>query len=435
MAGLGEKLYWEQMANDGALGQPSVKLPASTLMGALGGSGGYSVENPNAPQRDIVSEESEKKEGAPKSVLDLSQQLVAEKQGEQKSPSVIPSFDTSLNDMTFMPGSADASTYSNGSSNTTQRLNNQAIANGEKVELPPEYGPGYQFVMDEWARRQAETEEMERENERRNRGLRANQYVAGIGDMLASIANLMYVGRGAKNGGLGARNQVQTYGLPLQTQMIMQDRARRQSELENMRNRLNQTKQKVFTAMTQSESARQRNELERLKQDALNYRAELNSANSAERNRISSERLAYDQAKQNYMENVYHPAQNQLGWARVNKTASSGNRGPTYNQRMTYAKSHIQELKDLVKAKYPGQYIDDMKAEDIISKWGGEFPEWSDRYDPGSPYDDSPSGRRSSSSGGGSSSSSSNGGKKKSLPGAASGQGGQSSGKKKLPTA
>lgn len=394
----------------------SVGLPVSSLNLPLPlVRNGYSEENPNAPQRDIVAEEKAKKDAAPKSVTELSQRLVDQKLAENRQQGgVIPSFDASMNDMTFMPGSADASTYSNGSSQKGQNVVKQANERSEEAQLPLEYSPAFQWIWDEYNRQTQEVADKEAENRRREKALRANQYITGIGDMLSSIANLMYVGKGAKDGGLGARNQVQTYGLPLQTQAILTDRARRQSELENMRTRLNQTRQKMLTGMYQQNAADNRMEHEMYKQDQLNARAEATARNSAERNNISRERLELDRKKNNYKETVYDPTNFSIRRQNANRPYGGTKETTlTPSQEQTRARSNVQTLKNRILQDYGGKIenvqdatlrklLKSSNSNDIdalIAAYGPKYPEWYNEY--------GPTYRRngSSSSGGGSSSS------------------------------
>lgn len=210
-------------------------------------------------------------------------------------------------------------------------------------------GPSFQWAFDEYSRQQKELADQQAENERRQRGLRANQYVAGLGDILASIANLSYVGKGAKKGGLGARNQVQTYGLPLQTERILQDRRLRQQQEETMKNRLANTRLQVMRSLGEAS-----------KQEQLNERARLTGYNSAVRNEIAQGRLEHDREKFEWQKGPQHDLnvyKAETGRVNANKVRSSGSGSSggtktlTYAQRVDRMKANVSGLISAIQAK------------------------------------------------------------------------------------
>lgn len=350
----GGELYEQQMRQNGALTGGIMHLPLPLEQFVPPGEqvsvpeGGHQDEPPVKKSGEVEQSKAEEAKTSPSTMMDLAAQIGAEYDAKnapaQEQGSIIPS--TSATAMMMNPGAKNQPDL------VSQTPVERTVASQEGTApvVDTSWGPGLKFIYDEYARQQQELADQQAENERRQRGLRANQYVAGLGDILASIANLSYVGKGAKKGGLGARNQVQTYGLPLQTERIWQDRRLRQQQEETMKNRLNNTRLQMIRALTESD-----------KQESLNSRANLNAYIREKQIANQTRRLDQQERAQKYKEEVYDPwnfsiregnlAVSQTNAAKKGTKSSGGDKTLTYAQRVDRMKANVSGLISAIQAK------------------------------------------------------------------------------------
>lgn len=211
-----------------------------------------------------------------------------------------------------------------------------------------EYEPFARFLYQRMGAAQREAEELRLEQEEAERRERSRQAIAGVSDMMNSLTNMFFVGAGAGKGKVGALNQAQTYALPEVETRMEKERARRYSEREAMRKRLEQARQQfgqgLMYAGRTSESAKR----EAMKQAALNARNERNADIRDRSNDIREERQRFDWTKFKYQ--VKHDDEkDRQAWARIsasiqNAAMRNGGRGLTPSAVKTLSESNVGGL-------------------------------------------------------------------------------------------